>query len=393
MPAAVGGDAARSRRRSRQREAHTPTRATGRERRAEARARAEEARAAAPERRGLPTIVIVLAVAAVVALVLGLVLATGFLTPPGSSSPGPAATLRTVLRAEAADVVVTGGSGWAVDDDAGTIRRFDPSSGAWTGHAIAVGQRPVSVAAGFGRLWVADAVDNTVVAVNPATGKLDGAPVEVAAEPVSVAAGDGGVWVASLGGNAVTLIDPHTKSVRASVALEDGAVRLALGAGAVWVTGQTDTLTRISPKPLGVSLTATPMRVGNGPIGVAAVDGAVWVADAFGGQLTEVDPAHLRVVRTVTFGAGGRVGAISSGRVASGDTHTSDPVVVAVADGQVWVGDGQAGTLTEIDSATGKQRNAPVPLPGAPRRLVTADDGSLWVTTANPSRVLLVSPS
>ncbi|HAM01843.1 MAG TPA: hypothetical protein DCQ30_06395, partial [Acidimicrobiaceae bacterium] len=83
-----------------------------------------------------------LGVTALVAIVVGVALATGFLTPPGSplSTTGPVATLRTVLHSTSvADLVVVDGTGWAVQDQTGSIRPFDPSSGAWTGRPIRVG--------------------------------------------------------------------------------------------------------------------------------------------------------------------------------------------------------------------------------------------------------------
>lgn len=368
---------------------------TGRQRRAEARRRAEAARAESTEHQGLPTAVIVVGVAAVVALLLGIALATGFLTPPGSgtSTTSPAATLRTVVRSDAvADVAVASGNGYMLDDASGTIRRFDPSSGAFTGPARHVAGRPVSITAGFGELWVADAVGNAVVAVDPSTGRRVGNPISVGAEPVSVAAGEGGVWVASLGDGSVSLVDPRSRSVTASVALPDGAVRVVVGDGAVWVTGQTDTLTRIAPKPEGVSLKWKAIRVGQGPIGVATTPGAVWVADAVGGAVTKVDPVHLRVVDTYAIGTGGTVVGAESLRASLGH-GASDPLTLAVANGLVWVGDGRAGTLTALDPSTGRQRDRAVTLPGMPRHLVVAGDRSLWLTTANPARVIEVQPS
>ena len=400
MPPTVAKHARGNRSRSGAREraparAERSQRGTGRERRAEARRQAEAARAASDEHRGLPTAVIAVGVAAVVALLLGVALATGFLTPPGSgsSSTSPAATLRTVVRSDSvADVAVVSGTGFVLDDATGTIRRFDPSTGSLTGPARHVAGRPVSVAAGFGKLWVADAVGNAVVAVDPSSGRRVGDPIAVGAEPVSVAAGEGGVWVASLGDGSVSLVDPRTRSVTASVALPDGAVRVAVGDGAVWVTGQTDTLTRITPKPEGVSLRWKAVRVGQGPIGVVTTPGAVWVADAVGGAVTEVDPGRLRVVATYAIGPGGTVAGAESVRASLGH-GSSDPLTLAVFDGLVWVGDGRTGTLSALDPSTGRQHDRAVTLPGMPRHLVVADDGSLWLTTANPGRVVEVRPN
>jgi streptogramin lyase len=350
-------------------------RLTGRQRRAEARRRAEETRQAdAAGSRGIPAAVVILGVAALVALLVGIALATGFLSPTSSGgAAGPDATLHTLVKAEAAaDVVVDNGRGWTVDDDTGTLRRFDPSSGAFVGGSVHVGQRPVSMAAGYGELWVADAVGNAVFAVNPATGRVVGQPISVGDEPVSVAAGEGGIWVASLQASTVSLIDPRSRSVTASVAPPDGAVRVTTGDGYVWVTGTSNALTRISPKPVGVSLDWKDVRVGQGPIGVTAAPGVVWVADAVGGEVTRLDPTSLTV--TGTYRA------------------SSDPVAVAVFDGLVWTADGKSGAVTALDPSTGRQQGKAVDLAGEARQLVVSG-GTLWATTANPGEVVAISPS
>lgn len=317
--------------------------------------------------------VVVLGVLAVVLVVVGVALATGFLAPKTTTTSGPDAGLRTLVRTDsAADVVVEDGDGWALDDQTGTIRRFDPSSGAWRGAAIPVGQRPVAVTAGYGKLWVADAVGNTVTALDPSTGRAVGRPIAVGQEPVSLSAGEGGIWVASLAASTVSLIDAKSRSVVATVALPDGAVRVAAGDGYVWVTGTSDALTRISPKPVGVSLDWNDVRVGQVPIGVTTSPGAVWVADSASGQVSRVDPSSLRVTGTYPV--------------------SSDPVAVAFFDGRVWTGDGQSGAVTALDPATGRPEGRSVRLSGAARRLVVSA-GSLWATTANPAQVVAISPS
>ncbi len=288
----------------------------------------------------------------------------------GRSGPSPDATFRTSVRSEAADVVVTAGSGWVVDDDTGTVRRFDVSSGAWQGPPRNVAKRPVAIAAGYGELWVADAVGNQVVRVDTRTGEADGSPIAVGDEPVSVATGEDGVWVASLTAGSVSLIDPATDVVEASAVLPDGAVRVAVGDGAVWVTGTTDTLTRVSPHPDGTRLSYRVVDVGQEPIGVTTSPGAVWVADAESGTVDRVDPTTLR---ERTYHVGG------------------DPVAVAVYDGRVWAGDGQTAALTALNPETGTEEGKPVHLPGVFRRLVLTG-GSLLAATANPGEVVNITP-
>jgi streptogramin lyase len=158
-------------------------------------------------------------------------------------------------------------------------------------------------------------------------------------------------------------IEPATGHVVASATLPGGAVRLAAGAGRLWVTGLTNTLADVDPSPTGSALHWSTITVGSGPLGVAAGDGAVWVADATTGTVTRVDPATGRV--TGTYRAG------------------PDPVSVAVAGGRTWVVDGKTDDLRTIGS--GRQPK-PVALGGTPRQLV-AVDGAIWTAVGNPGEV------
>jgi len=316
------------------------------------------------------------AVAATAALFAGVTLGSVLLAGMGSPGPGtPPAGVQVMGRTDAASVAFDAAGGWLADDHAGTVRHFDPSSGATVGRTLHLGGRPISVTAGFGRVWVADLSGSRVWEIDPTTGRTVGAPIAVPEGPVSVAAGDGGVWVASLLSGTVCVIDPRTGAVQASATLPDGAVRIAVGPAGVWVSGQTHSLTRVDERPDGTALRWRTVAVGRGPLGVGVGDGSVWVANVQSGTVSRVDPATVRVTATYSVGtAGGGVPA--------------NPETVAVWRGRVWVADGQQGEVVALDPATGHQVGAPVPLPGVIRQLALDDGGTLWGTTANPGRVL-----
>ncbi|HUI05339.1 MAG TPA: hypothetical protein VLZ77_17515, partial [Acidimicrobiales bacterium] len=325
-------------------------------------------------RRSLPPITVALAVSATVALFEGATLVTGFLTPPGPSSSTPPASVAVVARSQAASITFDRTGGWLADDGDGTVRHFNPATGAALGRPIAVGGRPISIVSGFGRVWVADGAGSEVWRINPVTRKVVGGPLPVPQDPVSLAAGDGGIWVASLLAGTVSLLDPRTGDLEASVALPDGAVRITVGPGGVWVSGQTDTMTRIDPRPVGDSLRWRTVRVGQGPIGVGGGDGAVWVANVQSGTVSRVDPATVRV--TATYRVAGAAGA------------PADPEMVAVWQDRLWVANGQQGVVVAIDPGTGRQVGGAVTLPGVIRQLVLDPSGGLWGATANPGTVV-----
>jgi streptogramin lyase len=313
-------------------------------------------------------------------LLTALAVGTGIVTSTGA--PGadglPPATVRVMASTPASAVAFAAGSGWLADDHTGTLRRFDPSSGADIGRPVHIGGRPISVVSGFGHLWVADIAGSQVWEVDPTTGKVVGPPIAVAQGPVSLAAGDGGLWVASLLAGTVSVIDPRTGQVRASETLPDGAVRLVVGPDGVWVSGQTDSLTRVDPRPVGAVLRSRAVSVGQGPIGVAVGAGSVWVANVKSGSVSRVDPVSMRV--TATYGVGGGEGGVPA-----------NPEMVAVWRGLVWVADGQQGVVVALDPVTGRQIGMSVAVPGVIRQLALDPGGTLWGTTANPGTVVRFS--
>jgi YVTN family beta-propeller protein len=66
------------------------------------------------------------------------------------------------------------------------------------------------------------------------------------------------------------------------------------------------------------------------------------------------------------------------------------PLGVAVSDGQVFVADLNADTVTVLDDATGEVVG-PLPVAGRPRRVATAADDGVWVTLATTNEVAKVN--
>jgi streptogramin lyase len=66
----------------------------------------------------------------------------------------------------ALDVAAGLGFLWVSSSD-GTVRRFDPDSGAQVGRPIGVGPQPQAIAIGEGALWVASAKGGAVYRVTP----------------------------------------------------------------------------------------------------------------------------------------------------------------------------------------------------------------------------------
>jgi branched-chain amino acid transport system substrate-binding protein len=183
------------------------------------------------------------------------------------------------------------------------------------------------VAVGAGAVWVVTA-DGAVARVEPETAVITARSRPLSA--VAVAAGGAGVWVLR-GDGRVAALDPRTARIRVRARLPTGApAALAVGPTAAWATSAVDgTLWRI-----GRDGAVGAVAVGAGASAVAAgADGAdgVWVANPITGALTAVDPATMRVVRTVRVAGMPRALALASGTVWAAVTGDAAPAAERVA--------------------------------------------------------------
>jgi serine/threonine-protein kinase len=273
---------------------------------------------------------------------------------------------------------------------------------------IAVASPPLRLAAGPDRLWITSATDGTLIAIdaetseeevkrrlgrgvsgvaigagsvwvsNPRTGEVlrtDSrgrviARVALGGRPGAVVFAGGRLWVADEAGAGVSAIDAATnRPVERGVAPRAAPLRLAAGAGAVWVSNATGgTVRRID---LLTALADAPIRVGRGPAGITTGGGLVWVANSRSGTVTRVDPS-IRAILGDPIPVGARPGGIGAGTatvwVAStaeatvsrieiesgelvGDSIDVGPAPGAVAVGPeaVWVANNGDGTVTRID--------------------------------------------
>ncbi len=285
-----------------------------------------------------------------------------------STTPGgaPALTARTLLRLPAASALAQGGgAAYVTDDRRDLLLRFDPGSGRVEGSVHLAGTPTAMVLDGH-HLWVAD-TDNDVVEVEAPSLHVVRS-VSVPAGPSSLALLGAHVWVTSQVANEITSIDTRSGATGVPVDLEAGAVRVAAGFGALWISGTADMLTYFVPPSARHRVPRLEgIRVGNGPNGVATGAGSVWVANARDGTVSRVDPGSLRVVDTDHVGG--------------------DPSSVGVVGGTVYVGDGTAQTLrTVFPSPASKVLG----IGTTPRSLLPVG-GSVWVAGADPGRVLAVS--
>ena len=99
-----------------------------------------------------------------------------------------------------------------------------------------------------------------------------------------------------------------------AIGVGNGPIGVAVGEGAVWVANRQDgTVSRIDP---GTDAITDVMSVGREPSAIAAGDGGVWVADSSDATVTRIDPETRRVDSIIRV--------------------TSSPSAITVAAGSVW---------------------------------------------------------
>jgi branched-chain amino acid transport system substrate-binding protein len=284
------------------------------------------------------------------------------------------------------------------------------------GAPLEVGTTPGAVAAGEGFVWVLNADDRTVSRIDPGTGRV--APPKALTEgtPAAIAVGEGSLWVVTgiqstssqvrlaVSSAEVLKLDPVTavEFPRSRVRLSQPAeraftgqsnIRVAAGAGRVWVVNPSRTVSVIDPVHNSVIGTAMDVDAGAialdrrgawvvdaGPaitridrdavvkqrIKVPAIslsslvvsDGAAWAVDPYGGVLYRVELEGRNVVTTVRVGHGAES--------------------VAAGPGAIWVANPVAGVVLRIDP---RRQRVAARLPfGNPPLGLAAAGNQVWVT-------------
>ncbi len=264
--------------------------------------------------------------------------------------------------------------------------------------SIAVGSKPVTIAAGEGSVWVGDARDGTVTRIDPVTRSVV-KTIGIGAPAVDVATGAGSVWVATGGFGIVMRIDAELAAVadrivlgdpsdpvvpavstvgtgdsRVWVGVFDGlaridqatgeivdrvdlgrqpALQIAVGGGAVWATMITSRAKRVEARSAQVT---AEFYAGNFVFPIALDETAVWVGGNQG-QVWKIDPVTGSTLLTAR-----------SGSFAS---------AIALGDDVVWVALPNERAIVRLDQDTGEVQ-ARIPVGGAPEDLVVSA-GLVWV--------------
>jgi virginiamycin B lyase len=166
------------------------------------------------------------------------------------------------------------------------------------------------------------------------------------------------IWVAGTKPYSVQRIDPRTNSILARVRLSGEACSgIEFGFGSVWVPvcGKHPALVRISA--LTNRITATlPIAPAGAEGGIASGGDSVWMVTDKNGTLSRIDPAANKVRQAISIPAG-----------------SYNPLF---ADGMIWVTGFDTNVVTSVDDSSGAVL-ASIAV-GPKPRFLTAGAGSIW---------------
>lgn len=142
-----------------------------------------------------------------------------------------------------------------------------------------------------------------------------------------------------------------------------GPQGIAFTVGDIWVAYGNDKEFGVARIDEDSNKVVARIPTGRWPVGAAAGEGSVWIANRDDNTLTRVDPDSNRVVATIPVG--------------------TKPVGVDVAEGSIWVTNSGAGTVSRIDPHSNTVV-ATIHVGTAPFG-VSANNGMLWVVSAGGS--------
>ncbi len=301
-----------------------------------------------------------------VGVILAVILA-GFVSQKLFGSDGPSVSDPIAVGNPPLRLAVGPETVWVTSASDGTLSAVDPESGRVRSR-MRLGRGVSGVAIGAGSVWVSSSRAGDVLRIDPDAGVI--ARIQVGGSPGAIVFAAGRAWVADDDGAGVTSIDADTdRPLARRTPPHTAPLRLAAGAGAVWVSSaKTGTVRGID---LRTAAAGAPIRVGRGPAGVTVGGGLVWVANSRSETVTRVDPS-LRAILGAPIPVGTRPGGIDAGTdtvwvanagdntvsridIAAGETVGDpvavgpDPGAVAVGAEAVWVADNGDGTVTRIE--------------------------------------------
>jgi DNA-binding beta-propeller fold protein YncE len=309
-----------------------------------------------------------LALAGGVLVLAGAIVAAVLLLSGGSSGPTvspPVAIGKPPLRIAAGSEKI-----WVLSEPEGTLTRIDAETDRIMGAPIDLGKGVAAVAVGGGSVWVTDAHTGELLRIDDETGGVT-QRIKIGGHPGPIAYGGGRVWVADTEGAGITAVNTKGgRVVRRDLAPHTAPLRLASGAGGLWVSvAERGTVRRIDMSSFAIG---KPIPAGRRPTGITVADGLLWVADTRGGSVTRVDPS-LQAVSGPPIPVGEHPGGIDAGTSA------------------VWVATAGADTVRRLDLPSGEPDGGPIAVGPEPSAIAVGTT-AVWVVNDGDGSVTRIEP-
>ncbi len=267
--------------------------------------------------------------------------------------------------------VATGSrSVWVTSAADGTLSRIDLSTNQVSGAPLRLERGLSGVAVGADSVWVSSPRAGDVLRIDGDTGRIE-RRIAVGGRPGAIVFGGDRVWVADGDGGGITAINADGgRVIRRHIAPHQAPLRLAVGAGAVWVSNAASgSVRRID---LGTAVAGRPIVIGRGPSGITVGGGFVWVANSRGDSVTRVDP----VTRTI-LGEPVPVGELPGG-IDAGTKY-------------VWVANARENSVSRIDIESGDPVGGPIAVGERPGAVTVAGE-AVWVANNGDGSVTRIEP-
>jgi streptogramin lyase/predicted Ser/Thr protein kinase len=230
---------------------------------------------------------------------------------------------------------------------------------------VHVGQAPLRIAAGSEKIWVLSEPEATLTRIDAETDRILGKPVSLPHGVAAVAVGGGSVWVTDSRSGELLRIDDETGAVAQKIKVGGHPGPLVYGGGRIWVA---DTK--------GAGIAAVDAKDGKvvrrhlgphtAPLRLAAGAGSLWISSATTGQIHHIGLLAFAIGKSIPAGR--------------------RPAGITVAHGLVWVADARSGSVIRVDPSVQSVSGPPIPVGEAPGG-IDAGPNLLWVTLAGEDAV------
>jgi serine/threonine-protein kinase len=239
------------------------------------------------------------------------------------------------------------------------------SSGPEVSAPVAVGKPPLRIAAGSEKIWVLSEPEARLTRIDAETDRILGKPIDLPKGVAAVAVGGGSVWVTDAAGGELLRVDDESGAITQRIDVGGHPGPLVYGGGRIWVADTNGAgITAVNAK--GGRVVRRHLGPHTAPLRLAAGAGSLWVSSATTGQVHHIG-----------------LGAFAIGKSIPAGRH---PAGITVAHGLVWVVDARSGAVTRLDPAVQAVSGSPIPVGERPGG-IDAGPNLLWVTVAGEDAV------